>query len=367
MAEQDMSRRDFVRTTAGAAAGAALSTAAASQADAAPQVDTSTILNYNPKMGYRRFGKTGVMISEMSLGGHWKNRTGGRYWASFPNDNPPPDVQMNRNQVWVKAAELGINYYDITTAGEAAIYGRCAKMTGVKLHIGYSDHVLCIRGANNRTVDKMMYEIDQGLRRLMVDQMFLWRPQANTGGGHDERTMDNVVETYYKAKKQGKVQYLGMSAHNRTWVAEVLRKYGEHYHGFVFMLGVHDVPRVPSEKGGLFDVVKEKDIGTVGLKPFHGNGYFRAVIREARKKGEEPDCNRAAILGLKKILESFPYLTATIPGMTTVDEVENNVKASYGRKKKLAEAERREVDHLAALSLENLPWDYTWIRQQAAV
>jgi len=32
--------------------------------------DTAKILNYNPKMGYRRLGKTGLMISEISLGGH---------------------------------------------------------------------------------------------------------------------------------------------------------------------------------------------------------------------------------------------------------------------------------------------------------
>jgi len=365
MGNQDMTRRAFVRTTTGAAAGAALGGMAAGAE--APKLDPAKVLNYNPKMGYRRFGKTNVWMSEVSLGGHWKNRSGGRYWASFAGDNPPPDVQKNRNDVWVKAAEAGINYYDITTAGEACIYGRCAKQTGVKLHIGYSDHILCMRNPKNRTVDAMMREIDEGLRRLMVDQMFLWRPQANMGGGHSDETMDNVVKTYEKAKKQGKVQYLGMSAHNRTWVADVLRKYGDHYHGFVFMLGVHDVPNIPKEKGSLFDVVQEKDIGTVGLKPFHGNGYFRAVIREARKRGAEPDCNTAAIRGLKKILEAFPHLTSTIPGMTTVAEVENDVKASYDRNKKLTTAERDEVQRLAEASLEHLPWDYAWIREQAAV
>ncbi|MFP4056057.1 MAG: aldo/keto reductase [Candidatus Brocadiia bacterium] len=362
MADKPLTRRQFARHSAAMAAGAALAGAAGGQA--APKPDTSKILNYNPKMGYRRFGKTGTMVSEVSLGGHWKTRSGGRYWASFPNDDPPPDVQMNRNAVWVKCAELGINYLDITTRGEAAIYGRCMKQTGVKLHIGYSDHVLCIRNPKNRTVERMMFEIDEGLRRLQVDRMFLWRPQANTGGGHSEQTMENVLETYEKARRQGKVQYLGMSAHNRDWVQQVLEKYGDHYHGFVFMLGVHDVPRV---QDSLFDVVEKQDIGTVGLKPFHGNGYFRAVVREARKKGVEPDLNRAAVQGLKKILQAFPRLTATIPGMTTVDEVENNVEASYDREKKLTEAERREVQRLAQLSLEHLPFDYAWIRNHTTV
>lgn len=365
MSSGKITRRDFVRQSAGVTAGAALASAAATDAEAKP--DTSQILNYNPKMGYRRFGKTGVMISEVGLGGHWKNRRGGRYWSSFPGDNPPPDVQMNRNQVWAKSAELGINYYDITTAGEAAIYGRCAKMTGIKLHIGYSDHMLCMRNPRNRTVEKLMREIDEGLRRLMVDRMFLWRPQADMAGRHTDAEIETVIETYEKAHKQGKVQYLGMSTHNRTWVAHVLDKYGQHFHGFVFMLGVHDVPGIPREKGNLFDVVKRQDVGTVGLKPFHGNSYFSTLIRKARKEGVEPDLNAHAVKGLKKILQQFPYLTSTIPGMTTVDEVENNVKASYERQKKLTEAELEAVQTLADASLENLPFDYQWIRDHTTV
>lgn len=364
MSKDGITRREFARETAALAAGAAVAAAGSSaEAKGEQKADTSKILNYNPKMGYRRFGKTGVMISEIGLGGHWKTRTGARYWASFKGDNPPPDVQMNRNQVWTKAAELGINYYDITTAGEAAIYGRCAKQTGIKLHIGYSDHVLCIRSPRNRTVERMMHEIDEGLRRLMVDRMFLWRPQANTGGGHSKETLDRVVETYDKAHKQGKVEYLGMSCHSHDFARQVLEQYGDRYHGFVFM---YTVSNEPKNSQSLFDVVREKDIGTVGLKPFHGNGYFRAIVRKARKQGVEPDLNAAAIKGLKKILQ-VKELTCSIPGMTTVDEVENNIRASYDRHKKLTQAEREEVEALAKASLESLPFDYRWIAQQIYV
>jgi len=357
MAQEGITRREFV---AGVAAGAALAGVAGA---AKKKVDTSKILNHNPKMGYRRLGKTNEYISEVGLGGHWKTRSGGRYWASFPNDNPPADVQMNRNQVWAKAAELGINYYDITTAGEAAIYGRCAKQTGIKLHIGYSDHVLCIRDPKNRTVAKMMVEIDQGLRRLMVDRMFLWRPQANMGGGHTKAELDRVLETYQKAHKAGKVQYLGMSTHSHKFVQEVIEQYGEHYHAYVFL---YTVSNVPKRSQSMFDVLRKKNVGAIGLKPFHGDFYFAKAIKEARKKGVEADLNALAIQGLKKILV-VPEMTCTIPGMTTVDEVENNVKASYDRGKKLTAAERAAVETLAKASLEELPPYYDFIRKQIYV
>jgi hypothetical protein len=104
MGNRDFTRRDFVRTTAGAAlAGAAVSAAA----DETP--DTSKILNYNPKMGYRPLGKTGLMISEVSLGGH-----GGQ-------------TVEDRVPVLERAVELGINYVDNNIADECNLYGEAGR------------------------------------------------------------------------------------------------------------------------------------------------------------------------------------------------------------------------------------------------
>ena len=141
----------------------------------------------------------------------------------------------------------------------------------------------------------------------------------------------------------------------------MLEKYGDHFHGFVFMLGVHDVPKGDCQP--LFDMARKKDVGTIGLKPFHGNFYFVKVIKDAQKAGREPDLNAVALAGLKKILE-FDGLTCTIPGMTTADEVENNVRASYERRKKLSGAERQAIQRLADASLLELPSDYAWIRDE---
>ena len=154
-----------------------------------------------------------------------------------------------------------------------------------------------------------------------------------------------------------------MSAHSHDFVRQVIEKYGEHYHAFVFM---YTVSNQPKRSQSMFDTLRKKDAGAIGLKPFHGNFYFVKAIKEARKAGREADLNKLAVDGLKKILD-VPEMTCTIPGMTTVDEVENNVKASYDRKKKLTDSEREAVRALADASLEDLPPDYAFIREQIYV
>ena len=70
--DKPIDRRQFVRDGALLVAGAAAAGALA--ADQKPDLDPGKILNYHPEMHYRRLGKTGLVLSEISLGGHWRNR-----------------------------------------------------------------------------------------------------------------------------------------------------------------------------------------------------------------------------------------------------------------------------------------------------
>src|ERR1017187_8835301 len=80
MAGNRINRRDFV--TGGALAAGALAGGLAEAQNRVPAKggapapakapSTRSILNYNENMEYRRLGKTGLMVSAISLGGHWK-------------------------------------------------------------------------------------------------------------------------------------------------------------------------------------------------------------------------------------------------------------------------------------------------------
>ena len=72
MPDGRIGRREFIRDAASGAAGIAAGLGTAHLEAAAKKPAKATIRNYNENMEYRRLGKTGLMISAVSLGGHWK-------------------------------------------------------------------------------------------------------------------------------------------------------------------------------------------------------------------------------------------------------------------------------------------------------
>ncbi|UCD28519.1 MAG: hypothetical protein JSV03_15795 [Planctomycetota bacterium] len=123
MTEKERTRREILKVTSAAVAGAALTGSAAAEArkcSTTRPADSSRILNYNPKMGYRRLGKTGIMISEISLGGHGSMEV------------------ENRAKILERAAGLGINYLDTNIVKECEVYGEALRGKRKNWHIGFA-------------------------------------------------------------------------------------------------------------------------------------------------------------------------------------------------------------------------------------
>jgi len=344
---EGIDRRDFLKTAAAGAVGALASSPLATAATESWR----DIRNYNPAMRYRRLGKTGVMISEASFGGHWRTRTGRRYWGRFKADKIPPDVLRNREDVFGRAIDLGVNYLDITTPAEAQIYGEVMKRLGQRMWVGYSDYILCIRNPKNRTEERIMFEIDEGLRRLQVDCIDIFRPQARTDGKHTDKEIETVVKTFEKAKKQGKVRHLGMSTHNREFVIHVIEMFPE----FEMFLFPYPAGADMDPDHSVFPLAKKNDVGIVTIKPFAGGSLFRS------KHTSEETRAQIATLGIRRILAN-KYITAFVGGTTTVAELENNVRAPQ-EPLRLSEREEQWLQKHVRHAMANLPPDYAWLRE----
>ncbi len=375
MGKKEISRRRFLKDSSLIGAGMFLAAAGPKPGEAkAVKVDASKIVNYNPKMGYRRLGKTNLMLSEISLGGHWRNRGGGRYWDRFGNDECPPDVAKNRTDVVSKCIECGINYLDITTRAECISYGIALKGRREKMIVGADDHVLGPRNPANRTVKKQIYDVEECLKTLQTDYLDIWRVQAQMNPPlNTDAEVEIMIEAFEKVHNQGKVKWFGVSSHTRPWLQHIIEKYpviSMVLFPYTAQSKVIDDKEVILERGAgeggtdqrksIFEAVKKCDVGVCTIKPFAGGSLFSNKTFPAPERGSGEE-HKLARLTLQYILAN-DAITSPMPGMTTISEVENNARASYERKKKVSWEDVQWLKRKTDLAWANLPEDYAWLR-----
>jgi aryl-alcohol dehydrogenase-like predicted oxidoreductase len=351
-------------------------------ADAAKPDPKSTV-NYNPKMRYRRLGKTNLMLSEISLGGHWKDRGGGCVWDTFANDQVPADVVKNRTEVVSACIDAGVDYLDITTAAECLSYGAALKGRRDKMIIGADDHRLGPRNPANSNGKALIHNVDECLRRLGTDYLDIWRVQALQRGGHPDSEVAVWIEAYQKIHQAGKARHFGISSHTRPWIQHVIETFPE-----VEMV-IFPCTAKTKEKGqkptrenvvegdmvqgwhsdttkSVFQSVRDKDVGLVTIKPFVGGFLFKSAAKfPVMDAGKQEDHDLARLV-LQSILTN-DAITAVVPGVTTVYEVANAVRASSSGQLALSGDEQQQVAQAADDCWRNLPEHYRWLRDWEAV
>jgi aryl-alcohol dehydrogenase-like predicted oxidoreductase len=325
-----MTRRRFMSETAVAAAGVAAGLGAAgAAAPGKDAVETSKILNYNPDMEYRRQGKTGLMVSAVCLGGHSRSNL------------------QERTEIVSRCIDAGINYCDSCTAGEvrrdaAALKGRRDKMYLALSHCGQE-----VRNANFRTAKKLLEVLDGLLKDSNQEYTDLWRITCyEPGGRHSFNTACEVVEALETAKKQGKARFIGFSSHDRRWIKFMI----EYFPQIDVVCFPFTTMSKAAQTDSLFEALKKRDVGAFGIKPFAAGSLFM-------RDGEEND--RRARLAIRYILHSNTVIP--IPGMNSVQHVENVVKAVKERRQ-LDLKEKAELDSAAKEAWASLPPRYRWLR-----
>ncbi|MDP6545456.1 MAG: aldo/keto reductase [Phycisphaerae bacterium] len=351
MAPSEPTRRDFLRATSAAAVvGAAASIASAKKSE-----KKQKILNYNPKMGYRRLGKTDLMISEVSLGGH-----GGRK----PEDRVP---------VLDKAVELGVNFVDTNMASEVALYGKAMAKAKIgkreKFYIGFGDWPVKVTSEyeKNLTEKLLTSEIDKRLKAYNTDMLDLWRPVGATWGKGQKKiatmltvskkTLDLVANVFEKVRKAGKVRFLGISAHNPKVFRRVLEEYPQ------FSVVIFPYLFLTKEFGGdsLLKLATDKDVGVIGLKPFGAGTTFGLKPREIKGRVDK----RAHVLVREMLTEK--RLSAIIPGVNIPEQLEENVKGSYERGKTATKADKTAIRECTENYYAHITPEYKWLHQWETV
>jgi aryl-alcohol dehydrogenase-like predicted oxidoreductase len=360
MSEKRISRRQFLHDSVVTAAGVAVAmgvggTGAANAADkpTAGQAKKNRILNYNDKMEYRRLGKTGLMVSAISLGGHWKRLISGNGW-----DRGTSEVDLldkNRYDIISKCIDAGINLVDACSGGEIMTYAKALRNRRDKMYFSYSWYERETRFPEWCSADKLRKGLEDGLKESGLDYVDIWRISAGMSGENTEDDIKVMIEVFQKMHDQGKARFLGVSSHSRDWLKNVVEEHPE----FSVILTPYTAASKEKPVDSLFDAVRKHDVGVLGIKPFSSGSLFKEGAGAEGKISTLDD--ELARLALRYILCN-DAITAPLPGLINVHQVENAV---------LAIKERRELDlkesaHLeksAKEMLADLPSDYHWLRE----
>jgi predicted aldo/keto reductase-like oxidoreductase len=343
-----------------------LGLAAAGSSAAAMDVpaEVKNTRSYNPAMEYRRLGKTGLWVSAVCLGGHWKriDKVIGATQAINPYEGPSRDADMgpflkNRQEVVDRCIEHGINCIDFAGNAEPETYCKVLEGRREQMYLCYSHPKSELRVPENCTATKLVELFQAGLKRCGLEYADVWRLMAmERGSRHSQADVDAMIEALGMARKKGLCRFTGFSTHDRRWAKKLIETYADE-------LQVLCTPYTAKSKvlpeDSLFDAVKKHDVGVLGIKPFASNAIFRGDGSPDNPHAEEDD--RRARMSLRYILCN-PALTAPIPGLISRHQVDNVVRAVTERRE-LDVAEMRELERIGDEMYARLPSNYSWLKE----
>jgi predicted aldo/keto reductase-like oxidoreductase len=191
-----MKRREFIKTTAVVAPAISLFPA-----------DLSSITSHNVpgKIAKRSLGKTGEMLSVIGFGG-------------IVVMNATPEEASERVKL---AIDYGINYFDV-----APSYGDAEKKLGPALEPFRKDIFLACK-TGKRTKVEARVELEQSLINLRTDHFDLYQLHAVTTLADVDTIFapGGAIETFIEARKEGKVRFLGFSAHSVEAAMALMSKF----------------------------------------------------------------------------------------------------------------------------------------------
>ncbi len=191
--------------------------------------------------------------------------------------------------------ELGINYYD-----SARGYTNSEERIGKAL-VDVREEVFLATKSGRRDSKGLLGELEVSLKNLRTDWIDVYQLHnvSSREAWEQIKGPGGALEALHEAKDEGKIRHLGVTSHDPAVLADIVRE--DIFEAI--MIPYNYLTLKPEEE--LLPLCKEKNVGTVIMKPFGGGAFSNA--------------NTA----LKFVL-SKDFVDITIPGMMTIAEVEEN-------------------------------------------
>jgi len=272
------SRREFLST--GLSAGLALPVLGATSAMALePQSAKPTA---PVKLDYRTLGRTGLKVTTVGMG------------CMITSD---PSVVT-------RAADLGITYFDTARGYQ---HGNNERMVGAALGSKRKQVVLSTK-TEARDKAGSLAQLDTSLSELKTDFVDIWYLH---GKSSPSEIHDDLIEALQLAKQQGKARFVGISTHSnqQTLIPWMVQK-----GGFDVVLSAFNFSMDPAVEQAI-DAASKAGMGVVAMKVMAGGSRNQKLTQPG------------ALLAALKWVTNHPSVATTIPSMTDMDQLDENLKA----------------------------------------
>ena len=252
---------------------------------------TSTLRSATPAaapLSYRTIGKTGMKVTSVAFG------------CMITSDQ----------SVVERAADIGINYFDTARGYQD---GNNERMVGAALK-GKRKNLFVSTKTHAPTRQAALEELDTSLKTLGFDYVDIWYLH---GKGKPGEISDELIEAQETARKQGKIRFAGVSTHIAPAIVDrmIETKRDVMLMSYNFTMDQANTDAI--------DKAKAAGIGVVAMKVMAGG---KRRIKPGDKLAGIFQRDGAMLSALKWVLKN-PKVDATVPSMTDMDQLDDNLTA----------------------------------------
>ncbi len=247
-------------------------------------------------MQYNVLGKTGLLVSETGIGG-------------IPIQRASVEAARRLLQA---AADMGVNYMD-----SARAYSVSEEFLGEALE-GLRPRFIIATKSGAKTKADMARDIDISLKNFRTDYIELYQlHNPNAAGLEQIMAPGGALEALLEAKAAGKIGHIGITLHSKELFSQVLSC--DWVETVMFPYNI-----VETQAEELIAACREKDIGFICMKPLAGGALDDATLA-------------------MRFLAQNPNISLIIPGMDSVEELQQNVNG-FADKSPLTAAEQEKIE-----------------------
>ena len=274
-------------------------------------------------MQKRILGKTGLDVGIIGFGG-----------IKLPGVEPDAATEVLN-----KALDLGINFVD-TARG----YGDSEEKIGAAISHRREEFFISTKSPA-RTADQMKRDIEGSLKNLKTDFIDVYLVHNLRLPEQYETVMASggSLSALQEAKSQGIIKHIGFSSHRYR---ETM-KLGIESDEFEVIMVAYNILNDELVDEDVMPLAKEHDIGVIVMKPLAG-GALAAPAEDVDFQGK---ISVSATQALRFVLAN-DAVTLAIPGMTKLEELDENVKVGETFQQMSAEERRQLVEAAEELGKE---------------